>query len=160
MNYDENYLIESNWKLIKVMENDIVGISLKKREGIFTGHLGHSEKHNESVGTLMWNRLHISAFFGLTSFILVYLVCIPLGIIKALKHGTRFDTFSSFIVFLGYSIPAYALAAMLLSMFATTNVFDAPILPSRGWRPEDWENLSVFGKFIEKLAFLSKYYVL
>ena len=149
--YDENYLTESSWELVKVMEDDMVGISLKKRQGIFTGYLGHSEKHNESVGTLMWNRLHISAFFGLTSFILVYLVCIPLGIMKALKHGTRFDTFSSFIVFLGYSIPAYALAAMLLSMFATTNVFDAPILPSRGWRPEDWENLSVFGKFIGQI---------
>ena len=155
-NYDENYLLESNWDVAKIMENDMVGISLKKRQGIFTGYLGHSEKHNESVGTLIWNRLHISAFFGLTSFILVYLVCIPLGIIKALKHGSKFDTFSSFIVFLGYSIPAYALAAMLLSMFATTNIFDAPILPSRGWRPEDWENLSLFGKWIGQIkhAFL------
>ena len=71
---DENYLTKSNWNLVKVMEDDMVGISLKKRQGIFTGYLGHSEKHNESVGTLMWNRLHISAFFGLTSFILVYLV--------------------------------------------------------------------------------------
>ena len=150
-NYDEDYLTESNWKLAKVMEDDIVGITLKKRQGIFTGYLGHSEKHNESVGTLIWNRLHISAFFGLTSFILVYLVCIPLGIMKALKHGTRFDTFSSFVVFLGYSIPAYALAAILLSMFATTNVFDTPILPSRGWRPEDWENLSLIGKWIGQI---------
>jgi len=133
------------------MENDIVGISLKKRQGIFTGYLGHSEKHNESVGTLIWNRLHISAFFGLTSFILTYLVCIPLGILKALKHGAKFDTFSSFIVFLGYSIPPYALAAMLLSMFATTNIFDSPILPSRGWRPEDWENLSLLGKWIGQI---------
>ena len=150
-NYDENYLIESNWKLAKVMENDMVGITLKKRQGIFTGYLGHSEKHNESVGTLIWNRLHISAFFGLTSFILVYLVCIPLGIIKALKHGAKFDTFSSFVVFLGYSIPPYALAAILLSLFATTNIFDTPILPSRGWRPEDWENLSLAGKWIGQI---------
>ena len=67
--YDENYLTKSNWNLVKVMKDDMVGISLKKRQGIFTGYLGHSEKHNESVGTLMWNRLHISAFFGLTSFI-------------------------------------------------------------------------------------------
>jgi len=153
---DKNYLTKSNWKLVKVMKDDMVGISLKKRQGIFTGYLGHSEKHNESVGTLIWNRLHISAFFGLTSFILVYLVCIPLGIMKALKHGSKFDTFSSFIVFLGYSIPAYALAAILLSMFATSNVFDTPILPSRGWRPEDWENLSLFGKWIGQIkhAFL------
>jgi len=149
--YDKNYLIESNWKLVKVMEDDMVAISLKKREGIFTGYLGHSDKHNESVGTLIWNRLHISAFFGLTSFILVYLVCIPLGIMKALRHGAKFDTFSSFVVFLGYSIPPYALAAMLLSIFATTNVFDAPILPSRGWRPENWENLTLLGKWFGQI---------
>ena len=86
----------------------------------------------------------------------MYLVCIPLGIIKALKHGAKFDTFSSFVVFLGYSIPPYALAAMLLSIFATTNVFDTPILPSRGWRPEDWENLTLMGKWIGQIkhAFL------
>jgi microcin C transport system permease protein len=149
--YDDNYLTESNWELVKVMEDDMVGITLKKRQGIFTGYLGHSEKHNESVGTLIWNRLHISAFFGLTSFILVYLVCIPLGIMKALKHGAKFDTFSSFVVFLGYSIPPYALAAMLLAVFATTNVFDTPILPSRGWRPEDWENLSLLGKWFGQI---------
>ena len=147
---DEEW-IESDWKIIKMLDNDFVAISLKKRQGIFTGYLGHSEKHNESVGTLIWNRLHISAFFGLTSFILVYLVCIPLGIIKALKHGSKFDTASSFIVFLGYSIPPYALAAILLSMFATSNVFDSPILPSRGWRPEDWENLNLMGKFIGQI---------
>ena len=150
-NYDENYLTVSNWELVKVMENDMVAISLKKRQGIFTGYLGHSEKHNESVSTLIWNRLHISAFFGLTSFILVYLVCIPLGIMKALKHGAKFDTFSSFVVFLGYSVPPYALAAMLLSIFATTNIFDTPILPSRGWRPEDWENLSLLGKWVGQI---------
>ena len=146
----------SDWKITNMRDNDFVAISLKKRQGIFTGYLGHSEKHNESVGTLIWNRLHISAFFGLTSFILVYLVCIPLGIIKALKHGALFDTVSSFIVFLGYSIPAYALAAILLSMFATSNVFDSPILPSRGWRPEDWENLTMMGKFVGQIkhAFL------
>ena len=155
-NYNESYLAQSNWKLVKVMEDDMVGISLKKRQGIFTGYLGHSDKHNESVGTLIWNRLHISAFLGLTGFLLTYLVCIPLGIMKALRHGSKFDTTSSFIVFLGYSIPPYALAAMLLSVFATTNVFDAPILPSRGWRPEDWENLSLFGKWIGQIkhAFL------
>ena len=76
--YNENYLLESNWDVAKIMENDMVGISLKKRQGIFTGYLGHSEKHNESVGTLIWNRLHISAFFGLTSFFLVYIVCLSL----------------------------------------------------------------------------------
>ena len=137
---------KSDWKVSKKLDDDMIALSLKKRQGIFTGYLGHSEKHNESVGTLIWNRLHISAFFGVTSFLLVYTICIPLGILKALRHGSKFDIVSSFTVFLGYSIPNYALGAILLSLLATNNVFDVPILPSRGWRPEEWEQLNFLGK--------------
>ena len=142
---------EADWNLVKNLPNDFAGISLNKRQGIFNGYLGHSEKHNQPVGKLIWDRLHISAIFGITSFLLIYSVCIPLGIMKALKHGAKFDIFSSFTVFLGYSIPNYAFAAILLSIFATNNIFDVPILPSRGWRPEDWEQLSVIGKIIGQL---------
>ena len=148
---EEEEWTEADWNLVKNLPNDFAGISLNKRQGIFNGYLGHSEKHNQPVGKLIWDRLHISAIFGITSFLLVYSVCIPLGIMKALKHGAKFDIFSSFTVFLGYSIPNYAFAAILLSIFATNNVFDVPILPSRGWRPEDWEQLSVIGKIIGQL---------
>ena len=141
----------SDWEITKIMKYDNVGIILSKKQGMFTGYLGHSEKHNEDVGTLIWNRLHISALFGITGFFLSYLICIPLGIMKALRHGAKFDIISSFIVFLGYSIPNYALAAILLSLLATGNVFDVPILPSRGWRPEDWEQLNLMGKMIGQL---------
>jgi len=152
----ENDWTISDWGIKKILKNDYIGIILSEKQGIFTGYLGHSEKHNEDVGTLIWNRLHISAFFGLTGFLLSYLICIPLGIIKALNHGTKFDIISSFTVFLGYSIPNFALAAILLSVFATGNIFDTPILPSRGWRPEDWEQLNLMGKMIGqfKHAFL------
>jgi microcin C transport system permease protein len=148
---EEEEWTEADWNLVKNLPNDFAGISLNKRQGIFNGYLGHSEKHNQPVGKLIWDRLHISAIFGITSFLLVYSVCIPLGIMKALKHGAKFDIFSSFTVFLGYSIPNYAFAAILLSIFATNNIFDVPILPSRGWRPEDWEQLSVIGKIIGQL---------
>ena len=147
----------SNWEIKKKLKKEEhVGIILTKRQGIFTGYLGHSEKHNENVGTLIWNRLHVSGLFGLTGFMLTYLICIPLGIFKALKHGAKFDIISSFTVFLGYSIPPYALAGILLSIFATGNILDAPLLPSRGWRPDDWEQLNLIGKIIGqfKHAFL------
>ena len=68
---------------------------------MFNGYLGESSKHNEDVGTLLWDRIHISAFVGITSFILTYLVCIPLGIIKALRHGEKFDVISSALLFIG-----------------------------------------------------------
>jgi len=145
---EESNWAVSDWKIRETLKENYVGIILTKKQGIFTGYLGHSEKHNENVGTLIWNRLHISGIFGLTGFMLAYLICIPLGIIKALKHGTKFDIFSSFTVFLGYSIPPYALAGILLSIFATGNIFDTPILPSRGWRPDDWEQLNLIGKFM------------
>ncbi len=137
---------KSDWQIVKNLDDELVGISLTKRQGILNGYLGHSEKHNQSVGKLIWDRLHISALFGITGFILTYSICIPLGIIKALKHGAKFDIFSSFTVFLGYSVPSYALAAILLSLFATNNIFDTPILPSRGWRPGDWDELTLLGK--------------
>jgi len=141
----------SNWKIKKQIDNNNVALIMSKYQGVLHGYLGESSKYNEDVSTLLWNRIHISAFIGITSFILSYLVCIPLGIMKALRHGSRFDIVSSAIVFIGYSIPAYAFGLILLLIFSTTTVFDAPILPSRGWRPEDWEQLTLMGKFIGQM---------
>ena len=147
---------EVNWEIKKVLDEDYVSIVMTQRQGVFTGYLGHSSKHNEDVGKLIWDRLHISTFLGLTGFLLSYIVCIPLGILKALKHGSRFDVITSGIVFVGFSIPAYAFGVLMLLIFSTTSVFDTPILPSRGWRPEDWEQLTLYGKFIGQIkhAFL------
>jgi microcin C transport system permease protein len=66
-------------------------------------------------------RLPVSLTFGLTGFVLSYLVCIPLGIGKALRNGGPFDIASSVVVFIGYSIPAFALG-MLLKMFFSGTV--------------------------------------
>ena len=142
---------DSNWIIKKELNENNIALVLTKRQGVFNGYLGESSKHNEDVGTLLWDRIHISAFVGITSFILTYLVCIPLGIIKALRHGQKFDVVSSALVFIGYSIPNYAFGLIMLLIFSTTSVFDAPILPSRGWRPEDWEQLTIFGKFIGQM---------
>jgi len=143
--------IDSEWKIKKLITDDTLALVMEKRQGVLNGYLGESTKYNEDVGTLIWERLHISAFIGITSFIISYLVCIPLGIMKALRHGSKFDVVSSAIVFIGYSIPAYAFGLILLLIFSTTTVFDAPILPSRGWRPEDWEQLTLVGKFIGQM---------
>tara|TARA_Y100001970_G_scaffold111980_1_gene139749 strand:- start:4600 stop:5952 length:1353 start_codon:yes stop_codon:yes gene_type:complete len=149
--YDIEDWDDSNWIIKKQIDENNIVLVLKKRQGVFNGYLGESSKHNEDVGTLLWERIHISAFVGITSFILTYLVCIPLGIMKALRHGQKFDVISSALVFIGYSIPNYAFGLIMLLIFSTTSVFDAPILPSRGWRPEDWEQLTLFGKFIGQI---------
>ena len=142
---------ESRWKIKKYINDESVALIMTERQGVLNGYLGESSKYNEDVGTLIWERLHISAFMGVTSFIISYLVCIPLGIMKALRHGSKFDVISSALVFIGYSIPAYAFGLIMLLIFSTTTVFDAPILPSRGWRPEDWEQLTLMGKFIGQM---------
>ena len=147
----DNQWTDSNWILKDQIDEEHVTLVQTKRQGVLNGYLGHSEKHNEDVSTLIWERLHISGFIGITSFIISYLVCIPLGITKALRHGSKFDVMSSALIFIGFSIPAYAFGLIMLFIFSTTSVFDAPILPSRGWRPEDWEQLTLMGKFIGQI---------
>src|SRR5262245_61909433 len=76
--------------------------------------LGTSYVYQDPVWDVIKSRFPISVFLGLTGFILSYLVCIPLGVWKAVKHSSKFDVFSSVIVFLGYSVPGWALGTVLL----------------------------------------------
>ncbi len=69
---------------------------------------------------LIRSRIPVSLWFGITSFLLSYLICIPLGLIKALKHGTAFDAVSSIVVIIGYSFPPFALAMVLKMLFCGT----------------------------------------
>lgn len=68
---------------------------------------------NKTAWELVKSRIPVSVWFGAASFFLTYLVCIPLGIAKALKHRQLFDAVSSFIVFVAYAVPAFALAMVL-----------------------------------------------
>ncbi len=68
---------------------------------------------NRTAWDLIASRFPVSLWFGITGFFLSYLVCIPLGIAKALRHGTRFDAASSVAVFIGYALPSFAVAMLL-----------------------------------------------
>ncbi len=70
---------------------------------------------DKTAWELISQRFPVSLWFGLTGFFLTYLVCVPLGIAKALRHGSTFDFLSSVVVFIGYAIPAFAIG-MLLKM--------------------------------------------
>ena len=72
-------------------------------KNLATLNLGESYETGEPVWDRIRDRFPISLTFGLTGFILAYLVCIPLGIAKALRHGSPFDFVSSAVVFIGYS---------------------------------------------------------
>ena len=70
---------------------------------------------DKTAWQLIRSRIPVSVWFGVAAFVLTYLICIPLGIMKALRHRQAFDAVSSLVVFVAYAIPSFALA-MLLKM--------------------------------------------
>ena len=85
---------------------------------ILTGDLGTSYRYNEPVWNVIKDRFPISIYYGLVTLILTYAVCIPLGLVKAVRHRTAVDTASSIFIFIGYAVPGYALGSMLLLFFS------------------------------------------
>jgi len=111
--------------------------------------LGRSYIYQDPVWDVIKARFPISIFLGLTAFVLSYLVCVPLGVLKAVRHGSAFDFTSSFIVFLGYSIPGWALGTVLLVLFGGGSFWD--VFPLGGFRPSNWEYLGFFQKVTSQL---------
>ena len=114
---------------------------------LVTLDLGNSYRFREPVWNLIVERIPVSLWFGLTGFILAYLVCIPLGIAKALRHGSHFDFATSAAVFVGYSIPGWAMGALLLVLFAGGRFFD--FFPLGGFRSTSYDELPAVVKRIE-----------
>ncbi|MBC7980386.1 MAG: ABC transporter permease subunit [Armatimonadetes bacterium] len=86
-------------------------------DGLLQGNLGRSTVYNDSVWTMILERVPVALYFGLLTTIITYAVCLPLGVLKALKHRTFIDSASSILIFIGYSIPGFALGAILLVHF-------------------------------------------
>ena len=107
---------------------------------------------NKTVGRLIADRFRISLVFGISGFVLTYLICIPLGIAKALRHGSAFDAASSVVVFVGYAIPAFAFGMLLKMLFAGTGEGFWDILPAAGVVSVNYELLSLWGKFKDLAA--------
>ena len=102
--------------------------------------LGNSYKYNEPVWDVISSRFPVSIYFGLIGFSLTYLICVPLGVYKAVKNGSTFDFVSSALVFIGYSIPGFAFGAMMLVLVGGGSFWD--VFPLGGFRSSDWELLS------------------
>ena len=107
---------------------------------------------NKTVGQLIVDRFRISLVFGISGFVLTYLICIPLGIAKALRHGSAFDAVSSVVVFIGYAIPAFAFGMLLKMLFAGTGEGFWDILPAAGAVSVNYDLLAPWGKFKDALA--------
>lgn len=116
---------------------------------LFKLNLGKSYVYAEPVWDVITSRFPVSIYFGMISFLLTYLVCIPLGVYKAVKNGSTFDIISSAIVFIGYSIPGFALGAFLLVMFGGGSFLDW--FPLGGFRSNDYDTLSSVDKIKDQI---------
>ena len=111
--------------------------------------LGKSFFHNKDVWSLIKEKLPVSISLGLWTFLLIYLISIPLGIAKAVRAGTPFDTFTTFIVLLGYAIPSFVLGVVLLVYFAGGTFVQW--FPLRGITSTNWAELGFFAKITDYL---------
>jgi len=111
--------------------------------------LGKSFYHNKDVSQLMIEKLPVSISLGMWTFLLIYLISVPLGIMKAVRAGTRFDTATTFVVLLGYSIPSFVLGVVLLVYFAGGTYVQW--FPLRGIVSTNWAELSLWGKVTDYL---------
>jgi microcin C transport system permease protein len=85
---------------------------------VVSGDLGNSYRYNEPVWDIIKQRFPVSLYYGLMTLIITYTVCIPLGILKAIRHRTVIDNVTSLLIFVGYAIPGYALGSLLILTFS------------------------------------------
>ncbi len=110
---------------------------------------GQSYYHHTSVAGLVISKLPVSMSLGLWTFFIVYGVCIPLGIAKARHDGSRFDVVSSTVILVGYAIPGFVLAILLIVLFGGGSFWS--IFPLRGLVSDHWQELSLLGKILDYL---------
>jgi len=110
---------------------------------------GESYFRDIGVLDLIIEKMPVSISLGLWITLLSYLISIPLGIRKAVKDGSAFDVWTSGIVIIGYAIPGFLFAILLMVLFAGGSFFDW--FPLRGLTSENWDQLSLGGKVLDYL---------
>jgi microcin C transport system permease protein len=114
---------------------------------VLTGDLGVSTRYYDPVWDMIRERIPISLYFGIISLVLVYGICIPLGIAKAVRHRSFSDNISSIVVFIGYAIPGWVVGVLLLVLFAS----QWELFPLGGMVSDNFDELSLLGKFADIL---------
>ena len=144
----ENYFdLLGNWK-VRMKEKDpekpnripVAELFMTRYEGVLQGNFGQSTRYGEPVLSVITERLPVSTYFGLLTFLITYVVCIPLGIFKAVRHNTVSDDISSILIFVGYAVPGYALGSLLLLFFSVKLDW----LPMGGLTSIGFDELSVW----------------
>lgn len=110
---------------------------------------GESYYHHRSVVDLVVSKLPVSMSLGLWSFFIVYLTCIPLGIAKAVRDGSRFDVLTSTVILIGYAIPGFVLGIALIVLFGGGSFWN--IFPLRGLVSDNWRELGLAARVLDYL---------
>ncbi len=111
--------------------------------------LGESFFHHQSVAALIASKLPVSMSIGLWTFFITYLVCIPLGIAKAVRDGSRFDLLTSTLILAGYAIPGFVLGVALLVLFGGGSFWQ--LFPLRNLVSDNWTSLGPVDKVLDYL---------
>ncbi|MCX6139840.1 MAG: ABC transporter permease subunit [Candidatus Kapabacteria bacterium] len=144
----------SGWYVDPSKKENSVWVYQRGVSGIFTLDFGRSERYRKPVTELIAERLPVSMQFGLISFVITYVVCFYLGTQKALRHGSRFDVISSSMVFIAFSIPGWALGAVLLVLLGGGSAL--AWFPTGGFQSTDYEAITAW----EKIGDRAWYFVL
>jgi microcin C transport system permease protein len=110
-------------------------------------NLGQSFRYNQPVVQVIAERLPISIYYGVMTALFTYIICIPLGILKAIRHRSRLDNVTSIVIFVGYAIPGFALGAVLSNLFAVR----WPIFPLGGFESAGSEELPFMARALDVL---------
>ncbi|WP_087025195.1 ABC transporter permease subunit [Thaumasiovibrio subtropicus] len=107
--------------------------------------LGESTRYYEPVWDMISERLPVSVFYGFWTFIISYLVSIPLGVLKALRHGSRVDNATSVAVFMGYALPNYVVGVFLITIFS----FHMDWFPMGGFTSDDFDDFTLVQQILD-----------
>jgi len=114
-----------------------------------TFNLGESYYRDVDVLSLVLEKMPVSISLGLWTFLLIYTISIPLGIRKAVRDGSRFDVWTSAVIFIGYSIPSFVMGILLIVVFAGGRYFD--LFPLRGLTSDGWEEMTMIEATLDYL---------
>lgn len=116
---------------------------------IFRLDFGESFTYEQPAIDVISSKFPVSLQFGVASLILTYLICIPLGVAKAVKSGTAFDSLSGLLLYVAYSIPPLVLGIFLITVFAGGSYFN--FFPIGMIQSDDYDTFTFFGKIADRL---------
>ena len=131
-----------------LLARPVAELFMTEYEGVLQGNFGQSTRYGEPVLRVISERLPVSSYFGILTFVITYLVCIPLGVFKAVRHNTMPDDLTSILIFIGYAVPGYALGSLLLLFFS----IKLDWLPMGGLASDGFDDLSLWGQFKDLFA--------